>query len=290
MMTGEEIRTQALELVGLGPLMRATAGRKEVRIGLIDGPVLVSHPCLQGASLQILPSRFSGGCAQASGEAGLHGTFVAGILCAARGAAAPAICPGCTVLVRPIFSGSPSAPPGELAQAICDTVEAGAHVINLSVALSQPTSRSEDRLREALDHAARRGVLVVAAAGNDGTLGTSAITRHPWVVPVASCDLQGRPAPGSNLGISIGRRGLTAPGEGIASLGPGGQSVTFGGTSAAAPFVTGAIALLWSALPGAGAGDLKRALTLASGHRASVAPPLLNAWQTFLRMGGRKGS
>ena len=60
---------------------------------------------------------------------------------------------------------------------------------------------------------------MVAAAGNQGTVGSSVITRHPWVIPVIACDLQGRPTTESNLGSSIGRRGLAAPGENIASLG-----------------------------------------------------------------------
>jgi hypothetical protein len=41
----------------------------------------------------------------------------------------------------------------------------------------------------------------------------------------------------SNLGGSIGRRGLGAPGDGVTSLGTGGEPLTLGGTSVAAPFV-----------------------------------------------------
>jgi hypothetical protein len=59
----------------------------------------------------------------------------------------------------------------------------------------------------------------VAAAGNQGTLGSTAITRHLWVIPVVAYDLQGRPMDQSNLGSSIGRRGLGAPGDRITSLG-----------------------------------------------------------------------
>ena len=54
----------------------------------------------------------------------------------------------------------------------------------------------------------------------------------------------------SNFGNSIGRRGLSAPGDGITSLRDAdGNAPTFGGTSAAAPFVTGTIALLKSVFP-----------------------------------------
>ena len=154
--------------------------------------------------------------------------------------------------------------------------------INLSLALARPTLESERELEQALDHAAKRGVIIVAAAGNQGTVGSTAITRHPVVIPVVACDLRGRPINGTNLGSSIGRRGLSAPGEGITSLGAMGKSLTLGGTSVATPFVTGAIALLWSAFPMATAAQVKFAITQSyAPRRATVAPPLLNAWAAY---------
>ena len=61
----------------------------------------------------------------------------------------------------------------------------------------------------------------------------------------------------SNLGSSIGSRGLSAPGGAITSLGATGKPLTLGGgTSVATPFVTGAIALLWSAFPTATAAQV----------------------------------
>jgi subtilisin family serine protease len=136
-------------------------------------------------------------------------------------------------------------------------------------------------LEQALDQALRRGVIVVAAAGNQGAVGSSAITRHPWVIPVVACDLHGKPISYSNLGSSIGRRGLTAPGEGVTSLGVDGKPRTFGGTSAAAPIVTGAIALLYSAFPKASAAQIKLAVSRAFAPRRSVVPPLLDAWAAY---------
>ena len=102
----------------------------------------------------------------------------------------------------------------------------GARVLNLSVAVAQPSPNREQRLEQALHYAAQRGVLVVAAGGNQGTVGGSVITRHPWVIAVAACDAQGRPMAMSNLGSSIGRRGLMAPGEAITSLDAGGGTTT----------------------------------------------------------------
>ncbi len=152
----------------------------------------------------------------------------------------------------------------------------------MSLALAQPSTRGEEALEEALNQAVRRGVLVVAAAGNQGTLGSSAITRHPWVIPIVACDLRGRPINESNLGSSIGRWGLSAPGDSITSLGSEGQSFTFGVTSVAVPFLTGAIALLWSEFPTATAAQIKLAVTQATiPRRSSVVPPLLNATAAY---------
>lgn len=278
-----------LDVITLTPLMERTSGRREIVIGLLDGPVAMTHPDLVGANLRELPASRDSMSLPPSRAAFLHGTFVAGILCAQRGSAAPAICPSCTLLVRPIFlettatSGQmPRATPEALATAIIETIEAGARVLNLSVALAQPSTQDNRALQEALAYAASRGVIPVVAAGNQGTLGSTALTRHPWVLPVGACDLQGRPIGTSNLGSSLGRRGLMAPGEAITSLGANGPPLTFGGTSAATPFVTGAIALLWSEFPAATAAEIRYAVTHAAApRRPTVVPPLLDAWSAY---------
>jgi subtilisin family serine protease len=278
-----------LDLVKLTPLMELTSGKTEVVVGLIDGSVLRKHPELVGANIREISGELSGQCVQASSSACIHGTFVAGILCGKRNSAAPAICPNCTLLVRPIFAettlGSeqmPSATPADLAAAIIESINAGARILNMSVAIAQPSSQGERELQEALDYALNRGVIAVAASGNQGTLGSSAITRHPWVIPVVACDLQGRPISYSNLGNSIGRRGLCAPGDRITSLGTEGKTLTLGGTSVATPFVTGAIALLWSEFPTATAAEVKLAVTQGNGvRRTTVVPPLLDAWAAY---------
>jgi subtilisin family serine protease len=260
-----------------------------VTIGLIDGPVVMNHPDLANQHVHEIPGNGSAACTQANSTACLHGTFVAGILAAKRGSVAPGICPNCTLLVRSIFAETtaangemPSATSEGLAQAILDCVDAGARVLNISAALAQPSIKNERTLEEALDQAARRGVIVIVAAGNQGTLGSTAITCHPWVIPVAGYDLKGRPMNHSTLGSSIGRRGLGAPGEQITSLGAEGKPLTLGGTSAAAPFVTGAIALLWSEFPNASATAIKLAITQPySRRRNTVVPPLLDAWMSY---------
>jgi subtilisin family serine protease len=286
-----------IDLVRLSALMERSQGRPEIAVASLDGPVAIDHPDLVDAYIRELPGIPKGACTIPDSLACAHGTFVAGILSARRGSAAPAICPGCTLFLRPIFAEAPNgngqmprAAPEDLAEAIIDSVEAGARVINLSLALAQPCTKGEKKLEEALNHAARRGVITVAAAGNQGTVGGSTITSHSWVIPVAACNFEGRPLSESNLGNSIGRRGLSAPGENVTSLGTNGKPRTFAGTSAAAPFVTGAIALLWSEFPSASAAQIKLAVTQAGmPKRAAIAPPVLNAWAAYQSMAALDG-
>jgi Subtilase family len=62
----------------------------------------------------------------------------------------------------------------------------GARVLNLSLAVTRSSSKDERALKLALDHAARRGVLIVAAAGNQGAGEVGAIA--PYLKVLAQLD------------------------------------------------------------------------------------------------------
>lgn len=265
--------------------MALSAGDPRVVVGLLDGPVASSHPALSGTPVRHLGTA-DADSAHPAGFSCAHGTFVGGILSAGRGSGAPAICPGCTLLVRPIFrdsadapaSAAPSAPPHDVAAGLVECIEAGARLVNFSAALTQlPGAAGQRALQQALDLAAHRGVVVVAASGNEGRVGSTVVTRHPWVIPVSSCDDRGWPS-GSTLGASIGRHGLRAPGVRVTSLAAAGGTTQSSGTSAAAPFVSGALALAWSLFPSLTGATVRRAVAIA--HRPSrsrLVPPLLDA-------------
>ena len=91
-----------IDVVGLASLMQLTSGVPEVGVGLVDGPVVSGHPDLAGANLLFL-GPFLGTCTSPGGKACEHATFLAGVLVGRRGSVAPALCPGCTLVVRPIF-------------------------------------------------------------------------------------------------------------------------------------------------------------------------------------------
>jgi subtilisin family serine protease len=136
----------------------------------------------------------------------------------------------------------------------------------------------------ALNYAQKCGVLVVAAAGNGGTLASSTITRHPGVIPVIAYDRNGRPMPDSNLGRAIGARGVGAIGDNVTSLAVGGALESASG----APFVSGTLALLHSLFEWATAEDLRIAMTVTARRQRSLVPPLLNAARAYETLQARR--
>ena len=294
-----EVRSvDPVEFVRLAGLMALTRGRPDVAVALVDGPVTLDHPDLATGNIRTLAGG-AGACVDIESASCRHGTFIAGVLAARRGSEAPAIAPDCTLLIWPIFSEAaaawqqPSATPHVLADAIIDCVDGGAWILNLSAALTTGGLGTDRHLREALDYTVRRGVLVIAAAGNQGAMGGgSPITRHPWIIPVVAYAQSGRALAQSNVGRASGLRGVGGPGEGVISLAPEGGSVLSAGTSVAVPFVTGAAALLWSLFPAATAAEIKNALLSShAGRRRTVVPPPLDAWAAYqVLLAGRVGS
>jgi Subtilase family len=135
----------ALLLAKLPALMKKSAGTSSVTIGMIDGPVAFDQPDLAVENLRVLPGRMDAACVRPESGACTHGTYVAGVLHAKRDGSVPGICPGCTLLLRPIFpetahvsenDGLPNATVEELAAALREVIEAGARVVNLSVGLA----------------------------------------------------------------------------------------------------------------------------------------------------------
>ena len=197
---------------------------------------------------------------------------------------------------RPIFCEAapgevcPTVEPDQLASAITETIDAGARILNLSLGLGTTSLSPAPRLRHALDYAFRKGVVVVAAAGNHGIVGPVPLLSHPWVIPVVATDATGRVHGGSNVGISIGKRGLRAPGRAVWSTSSSGGHTQLTGTSVAAPFVSGAAALLWSLHPGASAADVRAALLQPGVSRRNLIPPLLDAEASRAALGARTPS
>jgi subtilisin family serine protease len=115
-------------------------------------------------------------------------------------------------------------------------------------------------LYDAIARANAANILFVAAAGNSSTSALSYPAGYdlPNVIAVASLDSNGGLSSFSNF--SSAWVDLAAPGGGIYSTLPGNSYGTYSGTSMAAPHVSGALALMASALPTASMAQLKQAL------------------------------
>ena len=106
-------------------------------------------------------------------------------------------------------------------------------------------------LRAAVGYAIAHGVVVVAAAGNDGAT-TSGYTPYsypaafPGVISVAAAGANGRRAFFSDRNASVV---LSAPGVNVVGAGPGGSYLEGSGTSPASAFVAGVAALIRSRYP-----------------------------------------
>ena len=262
-----------------------TSGRRDLKIAMIDGPVQASHPQFSNSRIQQIGKNSSSlsTCTTTASPSCRHGTFIAGILAANRESQAPAICPNCTLLVRPIFCEAlnleqcPTVTTDHLAEALLEAIDAGAKIVNLSLGLANGSSSNPHRLRHVYDYARRNGVLLVGASGNQGMTSVNPLFAHPWIIPVAAANNSGHVDPNSNVGQFVANGGLLAPGIDIRSLNAGGGYRHMSGSSVAAPFVTGILALLWSIHPDARAEDLHAAIRLPHIRRNRVQPPMLNA-------------
>lgn len=172
-----------------------------------------------------------------------HGTFVAGIIAAEMnngigiaGAAAPVV----KILNLRAFDPTGNGEEDDAAAAILYAVQAGARLINMSFG---------DRtfsyvLRDVIRYAYSKGVVMVASSGNSGSMEPHYPSGYSETISVGNSTVRDYISGDSNYGSTLD---ITAPGTEIISLAPGGGYETHSGTSAAAPFVSAAAAMLLSA-------------------------------------------
>lgn len=176
-----------------------------------------------------------------------HGTHVAGIISAARGngIGIEGIAPAAAILPVRVLDRNGAGWASDIAAGILWADQAGADVINLSLAGSSPAPAIESAVNQV--GASVSGPLLVAAAGNVGPIGPPQWpAAYPGVLAVGATDSRDRVAPFSNTQSYLD---LAAPGVGIWSTCPGGYC-SRSGTSMAGPYVAAAAAVLWAREPG----------------------------------------
>lgn len=218
-----------------------------------------------------------------------HGTLLAGIIAARsdNNTGIAGINPKARIMPLRALNAFGHTRASYVAKALVYAVDNGAKVVNLSVGGPGESAA----FRAAVDYAESRGVLIVAAAGNEAAELTDILPgAHDAVLTVAALDTQDARAAFSNYGPEVD---IAAPGVDILSLrarftdtmlglgdieyAPGQATVgsdkryyRVGGTSFASPFVTGVASLLLSKDPSLKASDLRRILAHSA---ADVAEP-----------------
>lgn len=185
--------------------------------------------------------------ADASDDNG-HGTHVAGTIAQStnNGYGVAGIAYQATIMPLKVLAARGGGTVADIAESIKFAADNGADVINLSLGGGGASKLME----EAIDYAYNKGVVIVAAAGNEGKNASSYPARYPHVISVAATDATNQKAPYSNFGagVDISAPGGSETGKIIQNtIDPrSGQSVFVGfqGTSMAAPHVAGVAALV----------------------------------------------
>jgi cyanobactin maturation PatA/PatG family protease len=234
---------------GLQELWSETTGDSRICIAILDGPVDLAHPCFFGAPLAEVETLVL----NAAGDdlASEHGTHVASVIFGQHGGPVAGIAPGCRGLILPIYTPGQNALLAcsqlDLARAINQAVVEGAHIINISGGELTPTGDPDPLLAQAIRTCSESGVLIVAAAGNDGCACLHVPAAVPSVLAVGAMDKTGSVLDFSNWGPAYQEQGILALGQDIKGAVPGGGTARKTGTSFATPVVTGIAALLMSA-------------------------------------------
>ncbi|NET31670.1 MAG: S8 family serine peptidase [Cyanothece sp. SIO1E1] len=230
------------------PLLWAeSTGDSRVCVAILDGPVDQSHLSLQEAQLTQL-STLVADAANAAGHMSGHGTHITSVIFGQHGSPVQGIAPSCRGLIVPIFSDDRrrSLSQIDLARAINQAVERGAHVISISGGELTGSGEADPILEKAVQFCNDSGVLIVAAAGNDACDCLHVPAALPSVLAIGAMNAEGVPLEFSNWGKGYQSQGILAPGENILGATPGGGTSLQQGTSFATPIVAGLVALLLS--------------------------------------------
>ena len=224
-----------------------TLGRR-TDIAVVDTGIDPRHPDLE--SKVVKQRNFVGPTETASArDDNGHGTSVAGVAAAItdNNEGVAGSCPGCRLLVAKSLDATNSGTLEDVVEGITWAADNGAEVINLSLGA---VGADAPALEDAVDYAAGKGVVLVAAAGNEGTNQPSYPAAYGSVISVAATERNDRRVDFSNYGKTID---VAAPGVDIQTTDirgvegfDRGNYTTIEGTSFSSPFTAGVAGLLAS--------------------------------------------
>lgn len=242
--TRDVTNLEQLSLPGLNLLWEKTQGDASICIAILDSTIDEQHTCFSNANLSKVIEADSGNQLLSA-----HGTSVASIIFS-QDQNVKGIAPKCTgvgISIYPEVDGQlASTSQMKLAQSIETALTHNADIINISGGQFSNSNVSDLLLSKVLKKCQEKGVLVVAAAGNDGCECLHLPAAEPSVLAVGAMDQAQQPSKFSNWGKAYQRNGLLFPGNNIPVAILNNQFDTRSGTSYAAPIASGVVALLLS--------------------------------------------
>ena len=269
----------APEKLNLSEAHRLATGNR-VLIAVIDSEVDASHPDLAGA----VTAKFD---ATDKERPHAHGTGMAGAIAGRRTVLGTA--PQVGLLTVNAFTTSAREAEGttfSILKGLDWAATQGARIVNMSFA-----GPADPRLQDALAKANKKGIVLIAAAGNAGPNSPPLFpAADPNVIAVTATDIDDGLFRGANRGRHIA---VAAPGVEVLVPAPNGAYQFTTGTSVAAAEVSGIAALLIERNPALKPADIRRILTSTAkdlgpkGNDSSFGSGLVNALRAVTAAGGR---
>jgi len=208
-----------------------------VLVAILDTGIDGDHEELSGRVVAEIDLSQSG----SPGDVFGHGTPVAGIIAAnaENNLGIIGLAPQSRLINIKVADDSGRCQISRLIDGIYQAVDSGARVINISIQFSE----TRPGLEEAIDYAWDNGVVVIAAAGNDGDTAPVYPASYENCIAVTALQENGALAPLANYGDWVD---VAAPGMDIYSTLPGDRYGFKHGTSFATAYVSGLAALLFS--------------------------------------------
>lgn len=193
-----------------------------------------------------------------------HGTHVAGTIAAlSNNEGVLGVYPGVDIHAVKIFNDSGNWTfASDLIAGIQQCADAGANVVNMSLG-GGSSSTSESNAMQGFND---QGIMLVAAAGNDGNSSFSYPASYDAVISVAAVTSSESHASYSQYNSQVE---LAGPGSSVYSTYPTNSYATLSGTSMATPHVVGVAALVWSFFPQCTDDQIRSALQATSKDKGS---------------------
>lgn len=253
-----------------------------ITVAVIDSGVSPDHAALRG---KVLPGKDFVAAGTGECDENGHGTLIAGIIAAretaSNGIRFYGVAPGANVIPVRVLQDQRRTfeedLPKRIAEAIVWAVDVGgAHVINLSL-----TTLPSPELDAAIQYGQSKGVVMVAAAGNEGAATQPGAPVYPasydGVIAVAAVDKEDNHVGTSTAGAYVD---VAAPGVRIAGPATAGGGFLFseqGGTSFAAAYVSGVAALIRAYDPSLTPKQVAQRITETADHPADMWNPLVGS-------------